>query len=185
MGGIDWPSRDEWARQQRTFYADMVPEVSTAVAAYATPEEVEAICVKILAERNRLLKDLRAARAAAPTFRQPGETRRAWTLPYYTLSEEDQKRADVVENIIRLREERYRAVKKFRKGWIPSLFNDGYDLPELADLHACRDAARDAEIAKLQEEVAQRPIDDEAWRSELEWRVQIGDGMVVHHHRVT
>ena len=36
-------SRKEWARQRRTPYVDLMPEASTAIADYATPEEIAAL----------------------------------------------------------------------------------------------------------------------------------------------
>jgi hypothetical protein len=45
MTDIEWPSREEWARQRRTCYYDLSPNVSRSLSDYATSAEIEALIV--------------------------------------------------------------------------------------------------------------------------------------------
>lgn len=37
---LNWPTREEWAKQRRTAYYDLTPDVSEVLADYATTEEI-------------------------------------------------------------------------------------------------------------------------------------------------
>jgi hypothetical protein len=76
---LDWPFREQWAKQRRTAYGDLLDcvRVSDELADFATAAEVETIIAQLRAlytEAGRA-RALRAAKQSGPSLaQQPGET---------------------------------------------------------------------------------------------------------------
>src|SRR5215469_2398884 len=102
------PTREEWARRQRTLYigdGDGPPEVravSRKLSDYATPEEIATVIAELERRYRGLLKDvMQAKKRAEPWLQRKGEDSRAWyrRLPW------DQKEFCTYEEIKRRRSE--------------------------------------------------------------------------------
>jgi hypothetical protein len=90
---IDWPSREEWAKQRRSIYlGEHNPCPATRrLSAYATAEEI----ATVIAELKATIREARRAEKAAiialgPLGRQRGESRRAYDRRFLAMSKEAQ-----------------------------------------------------------------------------------------------
>jgi len=170
----DWPTREEWAKQERTwtrYLGDDDPvHVSGKVSDYLRPHEIAALIASLKARRSQLGKELREAKKQRPqAFRQKSETKTEWIHRWYQLSKEDEE----VDIWTEPRAQLFRAVKVLSENGIPTFCYDGGNLPELAELKKRWQAAYDAEEKRIEDEYASRPIDDEAWEKELARRAEI------------
>ncbi len=140
----NWPSRAEWAKQQRTPYYDRFPEISLSISDYATPAEIETL--------KRELRDLwkrlgRAMKSAKPDAREKLQ---------------DQRRD--INHTIRVIE----------RGDLPLCREDRFGSQETLASFIARYEHHKAEVhARVVAEIAQTPIDDAAWQKELKRRARI------------
>jgi hypothetical protein len=118
-----WPSREEWARVQRTPYADLFDDLgfSRWAGDYATPGEINAV----VTELKELYADegskLRTAKlAAGPLIRQPGETKTAHIRRYFAMSETDRSRLFPVHTHEQRRQDINTAIKALRNDTLPA-----------------------------------------------------------------
>jgi hypothetical protein len=170
----NWASREEWARNRRTVYADEEnPNPATrAMSAYASPAEIEAA---ITSMKSLALEQQRAERAAnlalGPLGRQRGESRRAYDRRFCAMSREDQ---DIVVGSAAMPHHDAREVRQILReylliGAVPPQHNGWYPTPLSQIVGRYKAAAKAADV-KWHEEVAATPIDDAAWEQELERR---------------
>jgi hypothetical protein len=186
----DWPTREEWAEHHRTFYFDMEDGVlvSSKAADYGTPAEIDAAAAAALALRSRLLADLRQAKqVAGGLLRQPGESSRDYIARYLAAGQDDERdrRLSAVHLIVDRRRALLRFAKHLRAGSImwDGRYGDGQLPPEAALLVGRREAAYQAAVDALRQQIETRPVDDAAWAKELERRQKLEaffrDGPVV------
>jgi hypothetical protein len=92
------------------------------------------------------------------------------------MTDEQRVLAERVQSVEFERQKRFQCAKVLRSRYLPGSMGDGYYLPEVAELLARREAIARKETERLQQEYAQRPIDDAAWAKELERRAMIDAG---------
>jgi hypothetical protein len=137
-------SREQWAERRRTPYHDLMPEVSDRIADYATEEEIAALK---LAMRERWKELGRKAR---------NEPENPDDLPW-------QRRCI------------NRGLKLIESGKLPFCLEDKAGAEDLlAPFHALYEAAKAELYERASEEIAQTPVDDEAWKRELRRRADRG-----------
>jgi hypothetical protein len=149
MTHYPWPSREQWAENRRTPYLygyDHPYRASLDLSLYATAEEVAAAIADL-----RQIWCLYGRKMKAPPDGRDYQ--------YY-------------------RSEINARIKEMREGFVPKgdwSLGTGLKIAPPA-LHFILErylAAEWAGIKKWEAEVAARPIDDEAWEAELEWRRRI------------
>jgi hypothetical protein len=168
-----WPSREEWARVQRTPYADLFDGLgfSRWAGDYAPPGEINAV----VTELKELYADegskLRTAKlAAGPLIRQPGETKTAHIRRYFAMSETDRSRLFPVHTHEQRRQDINTAIKALRNDTLPAHRSwDGVEAI-LAPLESRWRAAHAAACEARRKEIQATPIDDAAWERELQHR---------------
>jgi hypothetical protein len=169
-----WPSREEWAKQERTPYGDKFPDylVTSQASAYATPAEVQAIIEalkQLYAEEGRKLRT--AKLAAGPLNRQPGETKTAHIRRYYNMSESERGSLVPVHTHEERRQDINEAIKALRNDNLPNHRSwDGVEAIT-APIQGRWDAAHAAAYDAKRKEIEATPIDDAAWEEELRRRV--------------
>jgi hypothetical protein len=142
---MSWPSREEWAKQRRTPYGDLMPEISDRISDYATPAEVEAL-EAALHER----------------WKELGRTLR-------TCADE----SDAAE-IRDRRQGINRARRLIASGELPHHLEDHFGAQDLMAPFVERwREAQTAAYAAAAGRIAQTPIDDEAWAGELVHRARV------------
>jgi hypothetical protein len=173
-----WPSREEWAKQERTPYGDKFPDnlVTSHASAYATPAEIQS-AIKAL---RQLYADegrkLRAAKVNAGTLaRQKDETGIAYAKRYFDGMSQDER--DAVLPI-----GNHEISRKLINEALKALTDDivaghgGLDDMKaiLAPILGRYEAALDAAYEARRKEIEATPIDDAAWEKELRRRVGVG-----------
>ena len=170
-GKHEWPTREEWAKRQRSTYwdSDQFPNAFTC-----TSEEVEAACAKFKTEWSRLGKELKLAIARCPLARRGDETLAQYCARYYALvrdgKEAEQKLWDEVERIRLNRMMLREAVEYLRGGinWPRHTYE--FITDAIAAPWQRSEQLREAAIEEYEAKCRATPIDDEAWAKELEWR---------------
>lgn len=172
-------TREQWAKDERTFYLDDVTDVRTgvsrAVTDYGTAEEIATAITELEAQARDYLRAHRLARrAAADLVRRPGERSRAWCARMMAMSEAESAQVGAVG----LQLDRLRAVRAvataLREGDLPAYLHPIVAreilpvAPVLRRLWARYQQACDAAVAAAEERRRQRPIDDAAWAKERE-----------------
>jgi hypothetical protein len=176
-GPIEWPSREEWAKQQRTLYWDeLLSEhpVSEQLSDYATRDETAAAAAALRAvwlAKGRAMKTARAR--AGWRVRQPGEPKKAYIARWCSMPEDDREIVREYDDLQDARRELNKAIADLRADMLrPWRWHVAYPPPlkEIVERYEqARREARDALIA----ERAQAPIDDAAWAEELEMRQRL------------
>jgi hypothetical protein len=138
-----WPSREEWARQRRTFYCDQLPDISTSLADYATPAEIRALAAAMRALWQELGREMR----------RKGNRR-----------EELQSARQTVNRGLKL-------IRRGELPLALEDYQGAEDI--LADLHTRYEAAKVEACERRAREIAQAAIDDGAWDAELERRAKV------------
>jgi hypothetical protein len=180
---IKWPSREEWARQHRTYYGDSDDlRVSDRLADYATPEEI----AEALAEAKALWAEMGRQMKKAGAALTDAEYRKRFREALQTSRQEVDKFVDSPEsNRIYLRDQRSRLnrhiIKPLREGWLPRSSSPGNwvesfradELPKTCELCRRYWIAWHAAYEAKKAEYAARPIDDAAWEEELRRRESV------------
>ena len=168
-----WPTREEWAVQQRTVYFDMLENlISNKLSDYASGGEVTAAITalrKIWCACGRQMNE--AKRVAGVTL-----NRDYYIYRYYKCSEEERKLVDAVLTYQDRRKRINQTIKFLREGqyhYYISWVLERDDCPPLAIIKARYDAAHAAAELKVRQRVEATPIDDAAWAKELERRRDI------------
>jgi hypothetical protein len=176
-------TREEWAVHHRTLYADEVEGaiVSEALVDYATREEVAAWIAHLKAEWRALTVPLQQANQALLAQRQrlglkPPRTKREAVVEYLEQSQsaiwsELEPFVSAVDALVERRHKLWKTCRDLEEGRLPH-FGWGFDV-SLAPLRNRYEAARAAEIERLERERAARPVDDAAWAEELAYRAKI------------
>jgi hypothetical protein len=175
----NWPDREEWAKQQRTFYGDMAEDlrVSRKLADYASPEETAALTAALKALWLAQGRKLRAAKqSVGPLLRQPGESQRDHYTRIRALPEAEQRTAYQWRYVQSDRHETNEALQAATQGWLPEHQLHGDAKLILAPIQARYDAAWEAAFKQLQHQVESRSVDDAAWEKELKRRAWV-EGM--------
>jgi hypothetical protein len=162
----NWPTREEWAVQQRTVYYDMLEDlISTSLSNYASDDEVAAAITALRKIWCTYGHQMKEAKRNAETVVDRS---------YYELSEEERKLIDPIHTYQDRRREINDVIKSLRRGryhfrisWI--LERDG--CPPLAVIKTRYDAAWAAAEVKIEN----TPIDDDAWAKELQRRRDIDE----------
>jgi hypothetical protein len=174
----NWPSREEWAKQRRTCYADMENPLSPGnrVTDYASIAEIETAITELKTQWKRLGREMtEVKRIAGNLMQQPGETSRDYIQRWFKMTNEAQ---DLASQPALLRRDRkdinfvIRELYEVRLNWrIHRLvLVEPAPSPMLCQIwsrydDACREANQ-----TWAEQIAQTPIDDAAWEEELKWR---------------
>jgi hypothetical protein len=173
----NWPSREEWAKQRRTYYWDDDLRVSRKLQDYATPEEIDAITTALralwLAEGRKMQA---AKQAAGSRLQQPGEDNRSYFMRVRAMTETEREPLHQWRTHQDERRQINQALKTISEGKLPDerLREDGKLI--LASIKARYDAAWEAAHAERKREIENRPIDDAAWEDHLRWRAWIEGG---------
>jgi hypothetical protein len=179
----NWPTREEWKKQQRTPYYDLFEDlpVSKELKNYATPEEIAA-AVAELKEIYRVegCKMRDAKRLAGPLAQQPGETGRDYCGRVLAMADAEQQIAHEVGLHREVRRVINKTLRTMGEGYLPS----GGWIPEetrapLATIKARYDAALKAAEEVRPREIEATPIDDAAWEEELRRRASIEKGSFI------
>ena len=190
--GKPWPSREDWAHNERTFYVDIEDSVRDGVsqqaADYATPDEIETAAKAMLTLRNQLLRDLRQAKQeAGDALDRPGEDVVEYQHRYYRLTDEQQAQVGKVQTIEDRRKNLFQAAKALRGGHLPGAYylHHAGELPPDADAITARyGAAVDAKVDEVRQRIETAPIDDDAWQEELERRAEVRRWLATDHIEV-
>jgi hypothetical protein len=174
-----WPTREEWAKQERTPYYDLFKNlpVSEELKDYATPQEIAAAVVglkELYRTEGRKLKE--AKRLAGPLAPQPRERIRDHYARYVAMTEHEKELSRTVGNIQDVRHESNKVLRCITKGYLPlhidCCFRKEIE-PVLATIKARYDAAKKtAEVVRLRQ-IEATPIDDAAWEEELRRRASL------------
>jgi hypothetical protein len=173
----NWSSREEWAKRQRTVYADQDNPLpaSSRLEDYASPYEIEEAITELKTHWKVCGREMAAAKAAAGSLaQQPHETALAFVQRYLTMDEASQDLAMAPENLCHERKKINKAIRELRDGELPS----GWRLvssssPALGKIWDRWEAAAHAANNAWVEQVANTPIDDAAWEEELERRAEL------------
>ena len=187
-----FPDRDTWAEQRRTPYGDdvykVVEAVSTRAADYATTAEITQASAELHDYWRRLGTDLRKANAAAVAawpLHGHRARRRATVLALAKARDDMHPEArplvEAAEELKHLRHLVNDAQTQLAEdGQLRSWTVDNADkrmprdtCPTWRAIVARWRAARLEAGDTYAEEVRQRPVDDQAWRKELDRRAQI------------
>ena len=165
---IDWPTRERWAKQQRTAYIDNVQDfinskVTKEVTAYATAEEIAATLAALKASWNSLTKPLKQANRRA----------RSVDKPYTERTKQEHALCEPANDIWWQRQSINAAIASLRGNWVPVTYSDGGNRPEVAVILDRYKTACDAASSAYEAKVAKTPIDDATWNKELERRRDI------------
>jgi DNA repair exonuclease SbcCD ATPase subunit len=188
----EWPTREQWAEQTRTFYYDIADgardSVSTLVTDYATQEEIATAIGELRGRWSELGRRLRELNKRLQPF--------ANALAFYDLSEEQQRLHSDARD---LRDQR-QAVNKLAKEWanpyrgkpyfdrylavgLNLMTSDGA-CPIFRSIVSRWGDAKDAKVEAARIRTENAPIDDEAWAKELESRAKLeryfAEGPIVH-----
>jgi hypothetical protein len=162
---FEWPTREEWAKRQRTVYGDMLEDlISTRLSDYASADEVAAAIAalrKLWCAYGQRMKE--AKRNAGDVIDRN----------YYDLNEEERKLIAPIHTCQDRRKTINQVIKFFREGQYHYYVNwvlDRDACPPLAMIKERYDAAWTAAELKVRQRVAATPIDDAAWARELEIR---------------
>lgn len=191
----DWPSRDEWARNRRTVYADDVDKVVEAVSAdpavYATPAEIAQAAAELGDYWRSLGRQVRDAnRDAVAVFPLHGSRNRkraavlAFARERDRLSDEDKAVVEHAEALKHHRQLVNSAVDQLvgadGRAWLHAWTVDNAErwmpagtCPTWRAIVARWKAACDRAADEYRAQVAQRPVDDAAWNGELRRRADI------------
>jgi hypothetical protein len=142
-----WPSREEWAKGHRTYYADDAGddalELSDQLTDYASPQEI----ADAIQEAKALWSDMGRRLKHEP----PG----SWLR-------------------FERRELNRQTIKPLIEGRMPYVPNTAREqLPRVTELCQRHDAAVNQAYEAKVAEYAARPIDDAAWERELRYRERI------------
>jgi hypothetical protein len=172
----NWPTREEWAKQHRSTAGWSKPNPAKKQASlYATADEIAAIVTALKQSYNAHGRKLWEAKEACPDLVAQVEAARKAKEPL-RWSDEDRARYRPVYDAEDVRRTINAAVKVLTKhDRVPYLWQEGRDLPELAELVSRYEAACEPADEAWRAEVAQRPIDDAAWEKELQRRRCIDD----------
>jgi hypothetical protein len=172
-----WPSREEWAKTERTPYADRFEDlgVSRCASDYATPSEIDAAITALKALYADEGRKLKAAKlAAGPLSRQPGETKLAHVRRYYSATTEGGRAALVpVYTHEERRQEINEAIKDLRNDTLPNHRSWAGVEDIIAPMENRWLAAHAAASEALRKEIEATPIDDAAWERELQRRASL------------
>lgn len=185
-----WPARNAWARSQRTVYADDVDQVADTVspdpADYATTEQITKAVDELNTLWRTLGQQLRAANEAAlRVFPLHGSKPRSRAGAHAWLTLRDALPADqrdIVDHAVTIKD---------RRRWISQARTDLEDrrltlnrsiraldiaagsCPTYAGLVQRWHAQQQTAVDRYRAQVAARPVDDNAWRAELDRRADI------------
>lgn len=140
LTGIEWPSREEWARQRRTL--DGSPEVGVDVDDYMTEEELLLLLDAMRERWKEIGKEMRAA------------------TDHDEREDCKERRAAINRGIKELKAGYLPEPLWFHRG-AEDLLRPYIERRTVARIEATKAA---------EEEAARRPIDDAAWAKELERR---------------
>jgi hypothetical protein len=169
-----WPSREEWAKDRRTYYGDDQNPASRRLSEYASPAEVEVIIGALKQSYHDLGRCLAEAKAAVgAACQQPAETNKQYSARWALMSDPEQSLMKKVYDAKDQRRVINRALKLIARDELPFLRDEGGTRFEIAVATARYEAACRAAEQALRDEVAQQPIDDAAWEEQLQWRAWI------------
>jgi|GEM_PF-1154856 hypothetical protein len=147
----NWPTREEWARNRTTLYADQAPGLDHTLKAHASEAEIR----EAISALENLWRDL-GRQMRNPASKQPRS---------HFLEDTDYRECQFRRKAIN------RMLKEMRDGWLPVQGNVDEALREMfAPFYVRQWKKRDADLEKAQREKAATPVDDAAWEKELEWR---------------
>jgi hypothetical protein len=156
----EWPTREEWAEQRRTLYADQCEDIGwiDKLTELATPSEI----AEAIHALEQMWRDMGRQMKTASREQHAGFEDFARECSDYT----------------ELRSERQivnRALKLMRNGQLPILADEGGMITNklFPHMHARMKQLHEEAIERRAQEKAQTPIDDDAWAKELEWRRKI------------
>ena len=133
----DWPTREEWARQTRTWTRyiddDDPVHVSRKVSDYLSPHEIAALIANLKARRSSLGKEGREIRKQHP---ERFGRKRGGPISLFDVDVDDHSYT---------RQQIFQAIKLLKDDRIPIYGDDGGYLPELRELKKRREAAYEAE----------------------------------------
>jgi hypothetical protein len=180
MTKYNWLSREEWAKHRRTDYYDETPIlIGVRLADYASPTEIEAAIAELEARWKWCGREMKAAKEAAGLLvQQPGETQTAWVQRYLaTMSKEEQDLASRPEDLRRERKRINHVLRQLRDGddldWQSRTLTQDTSLPMLNRILEHWGVLWQQAYDTRQQEIANTPIDDEAWEDELKRRAEI------------
>jgi hypothetical protein len=186
MTAYEYPDRDEWAKRQRTFYADLADSardaVTTRILDYATQEEIGTAVAELRARWTVLGRRLREINKALQPYTGLRE--------FDGLSEEQQQLHCQSRDLQDQRKSILKVAKEWGQNPNPYLGEAHFDsflchsvgLKQMASDGACPTyrsiIGRWAAAKKAAEDAARirtenKPIDDAAWARELERRADL------------
>lgn len=175
-GKRSWPSREQWAKNQRSTYWDnetgcpFADDYSHQLSDYASAEEgaaaIEAVKVRLKTIR-KLCRE--ANKGLGPLGRQLGESKRAYHERLFNMTRSDRDR--VIDSLGPDDQPFKKALKTLTDGFIPRYWNNSTEPPaplgEIIQRYAAaRQRAQEDWIAMIEA----TPIDDAAWEEELRRR---------------
>lgn len=194
-GAYTWPTRDTWARHHRTTYADDIDKVTATVSSdpsdYGTTAEITQAAAELGDLWRQLGRDVREAnRAALNVFPLHGSrVRRRASITAFLKARDALSTADkaVVEQAEALKHHR-KLVKAAVDQLVGAAGRARLELWTVDNAerwmpaNACptwraivarwKEARAQVDIDYMHQ-VQQRPVDDQAWRHELDRRAQI------------
>jgi hypothetical protein len=172
---IQWPTREEWATQQRDAYFDHKnPHPYTAsqkLSLYASEEEVAAL-ITAMQELSRSYSPPGPEAAKQALQPKHGESFRQYSRRYSRMSDAKKQRAYMQLEVSG-------AIAKLQNDLVPYFDAASVDQPLLTEIICRYFAARKAADEKYIAEVKARPIDDAAWAEELERRRMVEASSVI------
>jgi hypothetical protein len=174
----EWPTREQWAEQQRAAYWDSdIPHpynASRRLSDYATPDEIHAIIAELKALWSTYGREMKAVKDH-PAVKRSDESLSDYLTRLKTMSETEKEISGRPINMKYRRSEINEMLKQLRNGEVPFRGLDPIRAaaPLCDALLARYEAAAEAGIQKYVDECAARPVDDAAWARELERRAEI------------
>lgn len=163
-----WPSREEWAKTQQTYYWDDYIPVSNRVRDYASDDELAA-AVEELRSRIKLLdaQVREAKKVVGHLVQQKGETKMAYCRRWMAMTEEEQDKQASWDRPRDHARDLRGVLRALADGDLPRSSGDGLKAEVFGERY--QQAVR--EYHDEQRRIyAERPIDDEAWERELQRR---------------
>ena len=181
-GGWNWPSREQWAKNRRTWYGDDPNPLAQRNRAsdFASAAEIEQAISELKAHWKLLGRQMtEAKRFAGKLLQQPGETSYEYITRWLEMPKAAQDLAIQPDHLRRDRAAIHFTIRELgdRDGRLHWRVHNVVVMEPSPSPTLCRiwsryeDALDDANKA-FAEQIAQTPIDDAAWEEELERRAE-------------
>jgi len=181
---ITWPTREEWAEQQRALYYDRFDclDLDERLSVYASESEIETIIGALQSLWKAEGVHLRALNVPKELERQRGESLSAHLQRHETaMTPVEQELFSSARELKFQRSAINEAIRHLRADEMPAFYSCDtakvLKIPSIATLFdpvlVRYEAAKEAAEEKRRQEILATPIDDAAWERELQRRANL------------